>query len=185
MPRPGTITAEALERMSEPEHAELTRGRIIALTPPGWEHGLIAARLAARLLRFAEREALGQVLVETGFVLARDPDTVRAPDVSFLRAERVRTLRDPRSYVEGAPDLAIELRSPNDRPGEVRAKVLEYLDAGCALVWVVDPSSRSVSVHAPGRPVRLRSEDERLEGEHVLPGLTMPVSTLLRGAISR
>ena len=79
---------------------------------------------------------------EAGYVLARNPDTVRGPDLSFIARERLVGFDDSR-FFEGAPDLAVEILSPSNRPGEVRAKAPEYLAAGARLVWVVDPSARS------------------------------------------
>jgi Uma2 family endonuclease len=124
-----------------------------------------------------ERERLGEVFTaETGFVLRRDPDTVRAPDVAFVRAERVPQARVP-GFPAMAPDLVAEVVSPYDRAVEVSGKALAWLDAGVRLVWVVDPENRTVTVHRPGGTTVLRGRDQ-LSGEDVLPGFALPLEEL-------
>ena len=113
------------------------------MMPPGGRHGQLANLIAHRLTTFVLSHDLGTVLAETGFVLSRDPDTVRAPDIAFLRSGR--EIGD--GFIDGAPDLAIEIVLPGDRPGYVREKVAEWLDAGAESVWVIDPRERSVTVH--------------------------------------
>jgi Uma2 family endonuclease len=130
--------------------------------------------LGYRLGEYVEPRKLGTILAaETGFLLSRDPDTVRAPDVAFVRAER-----EPgpiRGYFPGAPDLAVEVLSPEDRPGPVAEKVAEWLAAGALEVWVVDPRERTVTVHEPHRESRVVDESERLRGGEVLPGFELEV----------
>lgn len=152
----------------------LVRGELVEMAPPGAEHGEIAVRLASRLAALVEREGLGVVRVESGYVLARDPDTVRGPDVSFVRHERLPSVAARRGFHEGPPDLAVEIVSPGDRPAQVAAAVRDYLAAGTPLVWVVDPRMRLITVHQGAQRTRLRDGD-RLDGTDVLPGLEIDV----------
>ena len=113
--------------------------------------------------------SLGVVLTEGGFLLSRNPDTVRGPDVSFVRADRFNAEEAGRGYFRGAPDLAIEILSPSNRPGETHAKVADYLAAGTRLVWVIDPMQQIVSVYRSLLSPRRIAADGVLDGEDVLP----------------
>jgi Uma2 family endonuclease len=144
------------------------------VVPAGADHGRIAIEVGYRLAAFVKSKGLGTVFAaETGFLLSRDPDTVRAPDVAFVRKGRVAT--PPRGYYPGAPDLAVEVVSPDDRSGEVEGKVEDWLGAGTRAVWVVDPASRTVAVHEPGKPARVIRETGILRGGKVLRGFDLPV----------
>ena len=144
---------------------ELVRGQLRVMEPPGAEHGWLAVRLGARLLAFVEARGLGAVFVESGYVLERGPDTVRGPDITFVRTDRLPSADRWHCFVEGAPDLAVEIRSPRDRRGEMEEKVGEYFAAGTSLVWVVDPARRSIAVRRP-------------DGGDVLPGFSLPLAEL-------
>jgi Uma2 family endonuclease len=139
--------------------SELVRGKVVRMPPPGATHGRCAARIANRLAEFAEPRGLGQVLGEAGFILHRDPDTVRAPDASFVAADRLGPRGLPEEgYLEGAPTLAVEVVSASEADGDVRTKVAEYLAAGASRVWEVRPRLKTVTVHRPdGDPVTKRS----------------------------
>jgi Uma2 family endonuclease len=114
---------------------------------------------------------------DTGFVLSHNPDTVRAPDVSFLRRDRLPEGEIPTSFFPGAPDLAIEVLSPSDSIREATAKALEYLAAGTREVCIVSPERKDVTVHRGGE-VFVRSEDESLDGGDLLPGFSSSVAEL-------
>jgi len=157
---------------------ELLRGEVVPLAPEGFEHGRIAVRIGAALGAYVERQGLGVVTGGgTGFQVARDPDTVRAPDVGFVRAERA-SPAPILAFYPGAPDLAVEVLSPNDRADKVLAKVRDWLAAGCRAVWVIDPATQTVSVYR-GRDqmVLLRISDE-LSGDDILPGFKVPVAEI-------
>lgn len=154
---------------------ELVRGVIGEMPPPKPQHGRLQVRIAARLLAFVEPRRLGEVYGETGYVLERDPDTVRGPDVSFVRAGRA---ADPSRYLEAAPDLAVEIVSEHDRPGPLGEKVREYLAAGAGVVWVVRPDDRTVTVHRPDAPAATLPADGELDGGAVLPGFRCRVADL-------
>jgi len=169
---PGALmTAEELLHLNLPnKRTELVRGVLIVREPPGYQHGVVAMKIALSLGRFLDQHQLGHlVAAETGFVLERGPDTVRAPDVGFTTTERVPS-PVPIGYAEFSPDLAVEVLSPNDRPGEVLEKVGDWLKAGSRLVWIVDPVRRLARVYrADGTQADLREADQ-LDGEDVLPG---------------
>ena len=169
------VTAEELERFPDDDYRyELVRGRIIRMSPVGYLHGRIVVRLAAELERHARPRQLGDVLTEVGFKLETDPDTVRAPDVAFIRQDRIATT--PKGFWKGPPDLAVEVLSPDDRPSEIDAKVEEYLAHGALVVVVVDPERRTVStVRADRQPTVLTDADARLDLDDVVPGFSCAV----------
>jgi len=154
---------------------ELIRGELVMMSPAGFQHGHVAANIIAILANFVNPRGMGAVTgSETGFLINRDPDTVRAPDAAFVRAERLPPA-DPRGFFPGAPDLAVEVLSPSDRASEVSAKVRDWLEAGAAAVWVVDPENQTVTVYrSPGEAAILGGSDTLLGGD-VLPGFGVPV----------
>ncbi len=130
---------------------ELVRGRVVAMSPVGVEHGSVVGNLHIALGLFVRKRKLGSVLIETGFRLRRNPDVVRAPDLSFVVAGRMPAARAERlRYFAGHPDLAIEVLSPDDSADEIAEKTDEYLAAGAERVWIVRPRNRTVTVHRPG-----------------------------------
>lgn len=173
------MTADELLRLGlSDKRTELVRGQLVVREPAGYRHGEIAARLLASLYNFVESRALGRVVTaETGFVLRRDPDTVRAADVAFVRRERV-PVPPPGGFAEVAPDLVIEVLSPNDRPGEVLRKTADWLDAGVLLVWLIDPQRRDARVHRSDGTQEHLGEHDWLDGESVVAGFRWPLDDL-------
>ena len=159
------------------ERAELVGGQVVELAPPGFRHGEIAMTIGHLLHEHVTRGGLGAVVAETGFILARDPPTVRAPDVAVVLAPRVPSPRPVRFFL-GPPDLAVEVLSPDDRPAEVAAKVADYLRAGTRAIWVVDPDAGTVTVHLRDQAIRY-GLNESLDGAPILPGLRPAVRNLL------
>jgi Uma2 family endonuclease len=171
------MTAEQLAELTDDRYkkSELVKGELIVMSPTGFEHGIVSARIAQILNDFVRARGLGYICgAETGFILQRNPDTVRAPDVAFVCKEKVSSL--PTSFAEFAPDLAVEIISPTDRSGEMEQKIADYLAAGTRLVWVVYPATKTVYVYRPGRAVQRLSASETLSGEDVLPGFSITVS---------
>ena len=146
------------------------------MSPAGFEHGEIAGRIHGHLFYFVMQNHLGMVTAaETGFQIGHDPDTVRAPDVGFVRAERV-SPRRTRGFFQGSADLAVEVVSPTDRAGELLAKVQDWLAAGCRAVWVVDPTSRTISVYRGSGETKLLSLTDEVTDDELLPGFRLPVA---------
>ena len=176
---PKLMTAnELLHLPDDGFHHELIRGELTTMAPPGFQHGRFSSRFDRRLGNYVEANGLGEVTGEVGFRLADDPDTVRAPDVAFIRRDRLPTGDAARGYFHGAPDLAVEVISPNDLYTEVDDKVAEWLEHGTRLVFVVNPRRRTVAVHRPGQPVTILGIDDTLDGEDVVPGWSLPLRDL-------
>lgn len=143
------------------------------MSPAGWEHGVVVVNLTVPLAQFVRQHELGRVCgAETGFEIATNPDTVRAPDVAFVRRERQPGQQTER-FFPGAPDLAVEVLSREDRPRAIASKVADWLEAGCWAVWVVDPKAHDVVVHTRDGSRRFADGDV-LDGEPVLPGFLLP-----------
>ena len=178
--RPYPLTADELERISIPgKVTELVRGRLVVREPPGTRHGAIAMNLGYVLADFVRRHGMGAVFAQdTGFKIGSDPDTVRAPDVAFVARERLDRI-SPRGYAPLAPDLLAEVLSPDDRPGEVLAKVGDWLAAGARLVWVVDPERREARVYRGDGSLTVLGEHDNLDGGDVLPGFSCAVAQIL------
>lgn len=173
------MTAEELLREQPPhKRSELIRGRLVVREPAGGRHGDVTMRVTLPLANHVKEHDLGRVYAaETGFKIESDPDTVRAPDVAFIRKERLPDT-EPKGYPAYAPDLVGEVLGADDRPGEVLAKVGAWLDAGVKLVWVVDPGKRIARVYrADGGESQLQGGDS-LDGEDVVPGFSLPLEQL-------
>ncbi len=180
MSSPALVTADELLRTNLPDkRVELVRGVLVVREPPGYRHGEVTARLAKILIDHADAYDLGRVLAgDSGFKLATNPDTVRGPDLAFIRRDRMPT-PSPVGYAEFAPDLVVEVLSPGDRPGEVLAKVADWLSAGTRHVWVIDPERRQARVYRDDGSETLVTADEELDGEDVVPGFSCPLEALL------
>ncbi len=176
----GLMTAEELFKMPHGNRRyELVKGELIEMSPAGGKHGVIALHLGALLDAFVRGRSLGVVCAaETGFILARNPDIVRAADVSFISKTRIPKKGQPTGYWELAPDLAVEVISPSDPASEVQSKVVEYLSAGTRLVWVIDPESRTVTMYRSLANARVLTIKDVLDGADVLPGFSVAVSEL-------
>ena len=174
------ITAEELERMPQGDaHIELVKGELVKMTPAGSEHGEVALAIGSLVREFARHHNLGKTYAaETGFVLSRNPDTVRAPDAAFVSAERVMHQERREGFFDGAPDLAVEVVSPADTDEDVEEKVLEYLQAGTRLVWVVRPRTKTITAYRSLTNIRVLTLQDTLDGADVLPGFAVPVKEI-------
>lgn len=161
---------------------ELVRGELVEVPFASAVHGWIGDLIYRLIFAFADQHGLGVAFSDgVGYITARDPDIVRGPDVSFVSRSRLPEGGIPQGHWPFAPDLAVEIMSPSDRPGKVRAKAFEYLAGGSRLVWVVRPDRRSVTVYlADGTILELGPEDD-LDGGAVLPGFRVRVADLFVG----
>jgi Uma2 family endonuclease len=147
-------------------------------SPTGWQHGKYESRFGYILKNFVDEHQLGEVLVgEVGLYTQRDPDSVRGADVIFISHERLAQVKSA-SFLDVAPELIVEVMSPDDRWIEVKQKLREYFAIGVVLVWVVDPADQTVSIYRSLTEVRLLSGTDQLTGEEVLSGFNVSVNTL-------
>jgi Uma2 family endonuclease len=173
-------TAEQLLRLPQDGFRyELIAGEITKMAPAGGAHDDISTRLTLLLGQHVRKQRLGKTLVcDTGFILARDPDTVRAPDIAFVSRQRLAEVQFGDGFCVGAPDLAVEVTSPHDTLQQVEDKVANWLQAGARLVWVVNPRSRRVSVFRSPTDVRILTAADELSGEDVVPGFACRVAEI-------
>ena len=171
-------TADQLLVLEEPGYRhELVRGELRRMSGAGYWHGTVVGALAEFVGRHVRENQLGFTFgAETGFTLERDPDTVLAPDVAFVRRDRMPPAG--RGFFPGPPDLAVEVTSPNDTYTEVNEKALRWLEHGVKLVWVVELKARTVTVYRDRKTIRILGPDETLTGEDVLPGFGIEVAKL-------
>jgi Uma2 family endonuclease len=174
------MTAEELFQLPDDDYKyELVGGDLIRMPPTGAEHGDAAMNAGSLLRNYVKAHDLGRVsAAETGFILKRNPDTVRAPDAAFIAKARIPAEGIPRTYWPFAPDLAVEVVSPNDRFEEVQTKVVEYFTAGTRLVWVILPKTQTVLVYRSIHDVRSLGVSDELSGEDVIPGFTCRTAEL-------
>jgi Uma2 family endonuclease len=157
---------------------ELIDGRFVFMSPAGARRGRMVARVSRVLSDLVEPRGLGVVLAgDVGFVLRRRPDAVRAPDVAFVRAERVASGL-PAEFFEGPPDLAIEVMSPSDRWPDVERKAQEFIAAGATAVWVIDPEQKIARTYTRNGSELLREED-RLTCPALLGDFSLGLKDLL------
>jgi Uma2 family endonuclease len=176
------LTSEDLLALNEhQQRCELIRGELIMMSPASANHGVVAARLLLFVGGFVDEQGLGATFAaETGFKIESDPDTVRAPDVAFVAKHRLGDGLPARGYFIGAPDLAIEVISPDETKKSVMAKARMWLQKGCKSVWIVDPIATTITLLRPKRkPVVLRN-GATLTNEPTLPGSTLPLKSIFK-----
>jgi Uma2 family endonuclease len=174
-----SLTEEDLQALPDDAYRyELVEGLLLREPAPALRHARVQSRLFLPLARFVQERGLGEVFGELGFVLSKDPDTVRAPDVAFASTEALSRVHDETRLIRGRPDLAVEILSPSNRPGEIRSKVADFLAAGTRMVWVVDPVRRRVTIYRMLLAPRILGENDLLDGEDVVPGFSLPISAL-------
>jgi Uma2 family endonuclease len=173
------ITSDVLWNMgADGERYELVKGELVEMTPPGGTHGNVAVRLSTRLQNFIEENNLGEIMVESGYLLTTNPDTVRGPDISFLSASKISPEGLPDGYIHDAPDLAVEIVSPSDTASIIQEKVQDYLTYGTGLVWVIYPQQKIVVAHHPDGTAKTIHKTDTLTGEDVLPDFSCRVADL-------
>lgn len=173
------LTADEFARLPDPPDGskqELARGVVLTMPPPGFRHGRCQVNAAALLKQYAKTVRPGWVTVESGVVTETGPDSVRGPDVSYWSHERLPPGQEPVVYAYIAPDLIVEVMSPNDADRHLTAKVREYFAMGVSMVWVIDPLTRTIAVYRHPGEGRILWEDATLEGEDALPGFRCRVA---------
>jgi Uma2 family endonuclease len=174
------VTADELLMMPDDGfNYELVKGELKRVPPTGRGHGSVTMALASPLYQYVRLNQLGQVYAaETGFKLESNPDTVRAPDIAFVRAERIQSEGTTEGYGEGAPDLAVEVLSPSNTKREMVKKVEDYFAAGARLVWIVSPKLRNVTVYRSPTDIATLTEKDTLDGGEVVPGFQIAVAEI-------
>lgn len=173
------VTAE--EFYALPNHggrAELIEGQIHPMSPANYNHGYIEHNLSGEIYIYAKQNRNGQGFgAETGFLIARDPDTVLAPDCAFVRRERIKEVERRRGFCGAHPDLAVEVISPSETKREVADKARRWLQAGVSVVWVIDPETRQATVYE-GSAIRIIGENDHLTAENLMPGFSVRLGDL-------
>lgn len=165
---------ELLNGIPVPKRAVQGAGQ---MSPTGGRHGKIELKLGAILVQFLQAHKLGEAYSgEVGFMLKRNPDMMRAPDLAFVSYQRLP--QAPDGFIPLAPDLAVEIVSPSDTAREVQAKVIEYLDAGTRLIWIVDPATRTITVYSSLSEIRQLNGNDTLDGGDTLPGFAVIVESI-------
>jgi len=173
------VTAEQLLEMPDNRWYELVAAELREMTPPSCRHAAAISLLDGILGVYVRKHKLGAVLAgDPGFLVARDPDTVLGPDIAFLRAERLAAEPLGEGFRPGAPDLAVEILSRGDTVKGVHDKALAWLDAGAALVWVVNPARRTVTVFRSASDIETLTAGAELDGGELLPAFRCPIADL-------
>ena len=174
------LTVEDLWKIvADGSRYELSKGELLPMTPVGIRHAAIVSNLDRMLNNYVKQKRLGLVGPEGGFRLAKDPDTLRAPDVAFISKKRLEKAGGiPEKFADFPPDLAVEVLSPEDTASEILRKVEEYLSASVPLVWVVDPTTQTVTVYHSLQDIKMLSANQELDGGKVLPGFRVPVAEI-------
>jgi Uma2 family endonuclease len=183
--RTGLLTAdEYLARVWRTrEISELVRGEVRPMSPTGIRHNVVAVNLVVALTLYLREQPIGRALTDNaGFRLPipdTEDDTVRSPDAAFVSFERMPDV--PVGFASVAPDLAVEVLSPDDTARDLDERMDDYFAAGTRAVWVIDPDRRTVAQHSATGPTRRLREGDTLDGADVVPGFTLPVGALFEG----
>lgn len=162
--------------------AELVRGELRVTPPGGGPHGVAASNLVFMLTAHVRQKGLGRIFADgTGYQLLRLPHTVRVPDASYVKADRLPEQGIGPGLMQLAPDLAVEVLSPSETASELEEKLDDYIAAGTPLIWVIDPVRRTVMIVAADAPVRWLREGETFDGGLVIPGFSCAVSDIFEG----
>ena len=171
------ITGEELARMPDHDLCELIDGRIVPMSPTNPDHGRIAANIGALVRSFVSTKHLGVVMTgEVGIFTKRRPDRVRGADVVFISHHKYQRRNKTRGFLDVAPELVVEILSPENAHIDMRQKVEEYLKIGVRLVLVVDPAAHTIAAHRPNRAVDRYLVSDSVPCEDVLPGFVLPVA---------
>ena len=177
----GLMTAEDLERMAEDDgRYDLIKGVLHRMSPTGLRQLIVSGTFIRVFGAFVAERELGVVGGEGGFVLERDPDTVLAPDMVFIRGDRLPPEEELDHFAHLAPDLVVEVLSPSDTARKVNQKIAAYLEAGVRMVLKADPRRRTITVYEQGKPPRRLTEADEFDGGDVLPGFRVAVADLFR-----
>ncbi|HLF03134.1 MAG TPA: Uma2 family endonuclease [Anaerolineales bacterium] len=172
------ITGEELLALGDIGPCELIDGRIFYMSPTNVEHAIIEFLLGGELTQFVQKRKLGRVIGgEVGIYTRRNPDRIRGADIAFVSLERMPS-KPPKGFLTTAPELVVEVMSPDDRWQDVNDKIEEYFSIGVQQVWIVEPDNRAVRIYRSATEMQKLSESDVLKGEGPLTGFEMPVAKL-------
>jgi len=175
------LTAEDLAAMPDDgKRHELVKGRLVEMSPPKLQHGILQTLVARFISAYADEHKLGLTFTEVGCILSRNPDNVRAPDVAFLAEGRLKSV-DFGAYLPVAPDLVVEIVSPGDAASEIIDKINEYFEEDTRLMWLFYPQRRQVYVYKSPEDIQVVNIDGILDGGDVLPGFKLPLRDVFQG----
>ena len=158
---------------------ELHNGVLIEVAGSNLRQSQLAAWLIYLLFNFIEQHGLGGAVTGADGTAQLNDYNTRIPDVGYISAERLKT-QDKNGYIQGAPDLAIEVVSPSNSNLEMQQRAGEYLSAKARLVWIVNPMTRTIDVYRPGGTRTVFSGDDVLDGSDVLPGLGLSLREVFK-----
>ena len=171
--------ADLLKMPADGSRYELIKGELRKMSPAGHEHGTVAMRFGWRLAQLVEAAGLGVVsAAETGFLIASDPDTVRAPDVAFVSRTKLEQAGKVEGFWPGAPDLAVEVISPGDTYTDVEEKAMSWLEAGALLVLVLNPRKRTATVYRSLAEIVILDEHATLDIGDIVPGFKVAIKDI-------
>jgi Uma2 family endonuclease len=174
----GPVTLEEFARLpKDGVRHEMSAGELLTLPPPKSLHSRICRFVFLRIEAALGPLGMSEAFQETGYILSRNPLTIRQPDVSVISLERIRGA-NPDSYFEGAPELAVEVVSPSDSAEDLDIKTKQYLQSGARQVWILYPKTQTVQVFSSGAAAVILDRDQTLEGGDLLPGFSVPVASL-------
>ena len=172
-------TVEEVETAPLEGHWELIDGELVEMTPAGFESSSLGHRIGRIVGNFVDAHRLGRMSgADGGYVLFPDRDTIRIPDVAFVREERLPPAEERTRFLRLAPDLAVEVLSPSDSASEVVIKLEMYREAAVPLIWLVDPEKATITVIAAGQPGEVLKRGDMLDGGDVLPGFRVSVADI-------
>jgi Uma2 family endonuclease len=157
---------------------ELVRGVLIEMPPPGQEHGLVTSEIVRLIGNHVRANDLGRVFTESGYLLSEDPDTVRAPNISFIAKSRLPSLKE--TYARIAPDLVVEVMSPGNSLDDMNEKIARYFEAGAQRVWLFFPKTRMIYDYHSAKDIKVLDGDDLLDGGDILPGFSVKVSDIFK-----
>ncbi len=178
--QPRKMTAEEFAQGYMGKRAELIDGEVHEYMPTNPRHAKVVSRTTIYLGRYAYENGLGDVLTgEPGYIIrSGESESVRAPDVAFIRKERIPEEGWGEGFCTVIPDLVVEVISPSDSYPQLRQKIDQWLSAGVQVVWVIDPERRVVEIWRPDGTVKELKENDTLTGAPVLPEFQVAVKEL-------
>jgi Uma2 family endonuclease len=172
------VAEEFFELPDDGLRRELIEGQIHIMSPASYRHGYVEHNLSGEIYIYSKKHRTGQGFDgDTGFLIARNPDTVLAPDCAYVRRERIKDVERRRGFCGAYPDLAAEVISPSETKQEVSEKVNRWIAAGVEVVWVIDPELRQATIYEGGS-VKTVGEDDLLTAESLMPGFSVRLGDL-------